>query len=45
MTSVRNGRVGSTVFLKGFYVYGHRDSGIGNPVKGNKLEIRGTTCV
>jgi hypothetical protein len=44
-TSVRNGRVGPTAFLKGFSAYGHRDSGIGNPLKGNKVEVRETKCV
>jgi hypothetical protein len=41
VTSARNGQH----FLKGFPVYGQRDSGIGNPLKGNKLEVRETTCV
>lgn len=44
-TSTRIGRLGPTAFLKGFSVYGHRDSGIGNPMKGNKPEVLETTSV
>jgi len=44
-TSARNGRLGSTAFLKKFSVYGHRDSGIGNPMKENKPEVRETMYV
>jgi hypothetical protein len=39
MTSVKKRRVWPTAFLKGFSVYGRKDSGIGNPLKGNKLEV------
>jgi hypothetical protein len=45
VTSARNGRLGPTAFLKGFSVYGQRDSVIVNPMKGNKLEVLETTCV
>jgi len=31
--------------MKGFSVYGQRDSGIGNTMKGNKLEVHETKCV
>jgi hypothetical protein len=45
VTSAKNGRLGTTLFPKGFSVYGHRDNSIGNPMKGNKPEVPETTCV
>lgn len=32
-TSTRYGLLGPRAFLKGFSVYGYRDSGIGKPIK------------